>query len=262
MQLEPVAEEQIRNLWLLNKPCYLKLLEITPTEYWNWAYWRGLQFADLTQKASAFLESYKSACKDMVFSHDWFSDKIWIWHEITEPYKNKQPMILEVGVFEGRSVVFCMEYLPGSKVTAVDHFVIKKGFTSTQNITLKMDSEEAFKLNTARYGDRVEVFSEPSWAALTKLVYQGRKYDIIYVDASHTAPDVLADTLIAWRMLKVGGLWIWDDFLLDIEKVGLESVSGGVVTFLKMYEGCYEWVHAGWQVAIRKTSDYGVGMTI
>jgi hypothetical protein len=54
-------------------------------------------------------------------------------------------------------------------------------------------------------------------------------------------------------MLKVGGLFIWDDFMLDVRDIGPKTVTQGVCTFLEMYKGQYEWVHAGWQVIARKT---------
>ena len=162
--------------------------------------------------------------------------------------------ILEIGVFEGRSVVFCLEYVPNCEVVAIDHFVLKAGWTSSQGVTLTIDCEAAFDRNVAPYGDRVRKLTTSSWAGLSQLIYERAEFDVIYVDAAHTSPDVLADSLLAWRMLKVGGLFIWDDFLLDVWNIGMNSVTPGICTFLKMYRGQYEWVHAGWQVIVRKIS--------
>ena len=262
MKFEPTVDAELERMWAYHKDSYRHFFEAVPSEWLNWAHWRGLQYDELNRKAAGFRAAFETATADMHFSHDWFSDKIWAWHEILEPYRHSKPEILEVGIFEGRSVAFCLEYSPGSRVTAVDHFALKKGWTSDQGVTLTIDSEEAFKRNTARYGDRVELIVDRSWPALSRLIFEGRRYDVIYIDASHTAPDVLADSVLAWRMLKPGGLWIWDDFMLDSGNFGLETVGKGVTTFLDLYEGQYEWVHAGWQVAIRKTGRYGEGMPL
>ena len=36
---------------------------------------------------------------------------------------------------------------------------------------------------------------------------------MVYVDGGHGAPDVLADAVLAFRLLRVGGLMIFDDYL-------------------------------------------------
>jgi len=36
---------------------------------------------------------------------------------------------------------------------------------------------------------------------------------LIYIDASHYAPDVLSDAVIAFKLLKPGGMLIFDDYL-------------------------------------------------
>lgn len=38
-------------------------------------------------------------------------------------------------------------------------------------------------------------------------------FDFIYVDGSHEAPDVLFDALLAHRLVKVGGVIAFDDYL-------------------------------------------------
>ena len=38
-------------------------------------------------------------------------------------------------------------------------------------------------------------------------------FDLIYVDGSHQASDVLTDSIIAFQLLRVGGVMIFDDYL-------------------------------------------------
>lgn len=253
--LEPNVHWQIQMISEHRPESFKRWLETVPADWWLTAIRRGRAYETLVQESLDFKAHYDAVCAKMQYSHDWFSEKLWSWHDFMKPYADRPIDILEVGVFEGRSVVFCLEYCSKSKIVAVDHFVIKKGWTSSQGITLEMDSEEAFDRNVARYGDRVRKLAAPSWSGLSDLIYERRQFDVIYIDAAHTTPDVLADSLLAWRMLRPGGLFIWDDFVLDVWEIGPNTVTDGISTFLKMYEGKYEWVHAGWQVAVRKTGD-------
>lgn len=142
-----------------------------------------------------------------------------------------------------------------SKVTALDNFSLKKGWTSTQGITLEMDSEEAFRRNTEPYGDRVRTIVANSWTGLTQLIDEKVSFDVIFIDAAHTMPDVMADTLLAWRLLNIGGLFIWDDFLLDCWDWHKGPVGPGVAAFLGSFPHAWEVVHAGWQVIVRKRAE-------
>jgi hypothetical protein len=255
IQIEPDADYRL-DLIAQHRPEQFKLfLETVPADWWVTAVRTGRNYSVLKQSAAAFEEHYHALCASLRFSHDWFSNKIWLWHDILAPIRKTRANILEVGVFEGRSVVFCLEFLPRSTIVAIAHFVCKKGWTSSQGITLEADCEEIFDGNVARYGNRVRKMTSSSWAGLSALIYERATFDLIYVDAAHNTPDVLADSLLAWRMLKVGGLMIWDDFMLDVWSMSPNSVTQGICTFLKMYAGQYEWLHAGWQVAVRKTGD-------
>lgn len=37
-------------------------------------------------------------------------------------------------------------------------------------------------------------------------------FDFYYVDGSHVAPDVMADAVLGWRLLKPGGIMVFDDY--------------------------------------------------
>ena len=210
---------------------------------------------ELIAKGENFMRRFAGICSEKIFSHDWFSDKAWAWHDVIAPFADQSAEILELGVFEGRSVIFMLEALRQSRVTALDHFVIKKGWTSSQGITLSMDSEQAFRQNIAPYGDRVRTIAAKSWNGLTQLIEEQARFDIIYIDASHTMPDVMADTLLAWRMLKPGGLFMWDDFLLDIWDWHKGPVGPGIAAFMRSFPHAWEVLHAGWQVIVRKRGE-------
>lgn len=46
---------------------------------------------------------------------------------------------------------------------------------------------------------------------LIQLSQEKLRFDLIYVDASHVAIDVLQDAVVCWRLLEVEGILIFDD---------------------------------------------------
>ena len=50
-------------------------------------------------------------------------------------------------------------------------------------------------------------------------------FDLVYIDGSHSAKDVLLDSLLAWRLLRPGGAMIWDDYEWALPWVDAEYVE-------------------------------------
>lgn len=249
---EPEAARHL--LWLLDiAPARVfELARIAPAGYWLGVLQSGETHRKGEENAREFIAGLYATYGGMKFSHDWFGSKIAVWTEILRPLRKRPLRVLEVGVFEGRSVAFLMEYVPKSTVVALDHHVLKKGWTSTQGITLEWDTEDAFDENTARYGKRVEKIVAPSAVGLARLVDEKREFDVIYIDAGHTEEEALTDSRLAWDMLAPDGLLIWDDFLLDLERAEFRPTCFGICKWLQENPGKWEIVHAGWQLMVRK----------
>jgi predicted O-methyltransferase YrrM len=60
-------------------------------------------------------------------------------------------------------------------------------------------------------------------AQLPMLLANGLRghFDLVYVDGSHQAPDVLLDLVLSWQLLAVGGMLVMDDYLWA-ERYGAE----------------------------------------
>ena len=50
---------------------------------------------------------------------------------------------------------------------------------------------------------------------LSNLISQGHKesFDFIYIDPSHQAPDILTDAVLAFKLLRLSGVMVFDDYL-------------------------------------------------
>ncbi len=79
-------------------------------------------------------------------------------------------------------------------------------------------------------------------------------YDFIYIDASHKADDTFVDAYYAHKMLKPGGILIFDDFGWKDPKNPhpVNSPQLGVEVFNIMYGSYYSIILKGYQVGFIK----------
>jgi predicted O-methyltransferase YrrM len=76
--------------------------------------------------------------------------------------------------------------------------------------------------------------------------------DIVFVDGSHEASDVLQDIVLSWRLLKPRGIIIMDDYEWGLDRPLIERPKPAIDAFLKCYEGQYEVLQKEYQVIVRK----------
>jgi predicted O-methyltransferase YrrM len=181
--------------------------------------------------------------KEREFTSDWTSDHFQTWARLLEPLRQRPVDILEVGSFEGRSATFFLEYLPLSHIICIDRF---RSHTHP-------GYERRFRRNMKRYGARVEAIRAESITALQSLLPSARCFDVIYIDGGHARDDVLIDSLLCWRLLRVGGIMIWDDYRLNIEPYC--GPQEAIDHALQLYNGAFVELHRAEQVIIRKTEE-------
>ncbi len=61
------------------------------------------------------------------------------------------------------------------------------------------------------YAGNIFFMRQNSSAALMELINKNVQAELIYVDGDHTAPQVLEDLVLAWKLLKPGGIMLCDD---------------------------------------------------
>jgi predicted O-methyltransferase YrrM len=80
-------------------------------------------------------------------------------------------------------------------------------------------------------------------------------YDFIYIDGDHTAEGVLQDAVLAWRLLKPGGIMAFDDYLWEDPR-GIEFQPGWAIdTFVGAVKDESEVLLSNSQVWLRKNND-------
>ncbi|RIB10708.1 methyltransferase domain-containing protein [Gigaspora rosea] len=188
------------------------------------------------------------------FTYDWFKGSIPNWEKHLLHLKNEKINVLEIGAFEGRSTVWILEELfknPESKLISVDPFEVcflddginVKNYEMTFRENVKMTGKEK----------QSETMKSLSFEALTKLNYESKiKFDFIYIDGSHIAKNALADAVLAWNLLKDGGIMTFDDYEWDRYKEEYNNPKVAINTFIKCYEPELEVIHKGFQVTLKK----------
>jgi predicted O-methyltransferase YrrM len=155
------------------------------------------------------------------FSQDWFSHHIPSVERILAQLRPTS--LMEIGCYEGRSTSYLIE-----RCAAFGPLQIYCVDTWQGSVDLppeKMDGvEQRFDRNVATAAARagadvtLRKIRQRSETALAGLVIErADPFDLIYIDGSHTAPDVLADAILAFQLLRVGGVMIFDDYLWSME---------------------------------------------
>jgi predicted O-methyltransferase YrrM len=187
------------------------------------------------------------------FSYDWVSPHTKEWEKDLQHLKGKPHVrALEIGCFEGQSACWFLDNIltdPTSRLVCVDPFAVPMA-----TILLRF-FEAHFDHNIAASGasDRVQKLVGPSQVVVRTL--QPSQFDFIYVDGSHKVGDVLQDAVLAWTVLRPGGVVMFDDYaLVDDVSEGLMARAPGraLDAFMSILGSSATLIRKDWQLVLRK----------
>ena len=161
---------------------------------------------------------------------------------------------LEIGSYEGCSARWFLKNIltdPTSDIVCVDTF--KGGGPMAEFKDDELLTKFLATINPWR--GQVVIVRDTSDTALRYQLAVQNHFDLVYIDGSHVATDVLKDSVLAWPTLKVGGMVIWDDYGWEGLHDPIQQPKLAVDAFLACYDGKYEVVGKEWQVAIRKVKE-------
>lgn len=186
------------------------------------------------------------------FTQDWFSIYIPAWDRIITLEKPRK--ILEIGSFEGRSACYLIEKcaaLAESEVSitcvdtwegSIEHRPGAAAAAVMGEVERRFDHNVRIALAKAGKPVTLRKVKQHSRNALASLIAAGEQesFDLIYIDGSHEAPDVLADAIMAFPLLRVGGTMIFDDYLWSMQRPGAQDVllmpKPAIDAFLNIYQ--------------------------
>ncbi len=158
---------------------------------------------------------------------------------------------LEIGCFEGRATLWLLENVltdPSARIEVIDTFTGSPEFAV---MGVDGSSLARFTHNVSPYAEKVTVMRGESGPILRTLPL-AETYDFVYVDGSHSAPDVLADAVFAWPLLKRRGLLVFDDYRWQLAGVEHERPAIAIDAFLSVLGHRTSLVHEGSQLAVVK----------
>jgi predicted O-methyltransferase YrrM len=166
--------------------------------------------------------------EDFEFTTDWFSRFSGVWTQLIARHKPER--MLEIGSYEGRAACFLIESCAAERPIEL-HCVDTWAGGVEHDVGAMPAVEARFERNIDRARAKVphpvdfHKHKSLSAPALIQLLADGggERFDLVYVDGSHQACDVLADAVLAFMLLRVGGLLIFDDYLWSMEPQGRQN---------------------------------------
>ncbi|KAN0092929.1 glycosyltransferase family 8 protein [Tylopilus felleus] len=200
-------------------------------------------------------------------TQDWFSFNKPAWRDLFHLVHSEAPRVLEIGSWEGRSAVFLLTTLcaTSGELISIDHFDLM-GTAEGRERYRKLTHNLALTRRPTRV---LPQFSIP--ALYTLLQEEMNKNDDagfnwIYVDGSHRSDDTLLDAELAWRLARLGCIFIFDDY--NWPEQPLDSPihpRRGIDAFLAVHKGEYERLSTNpeqYQMVIQKKIPMRIGFLL
>jgi len=187
------------------------------------------------------------------YTTDWFTRHLPIWNPLLTATKPKK--ILEIGSFEGRSTVFMInnatKYNDDVEIHCIDTWLgsPEHGDTDFTQVEARFDANVKEAKQEVFENVTVIKHKGTSLEQLSKLVVEGHlsTFDWVLVDGSHLAADVLYDAIFAFKLARVGGIIVFDDYNvleapdlennLDFPKIAIQSfgkIYGKKVSLIRL----------------------------
>lgn len=179
------------------------------------------------------------------FSVDWFAPNIPVWDMFLPQFNPKK--ILEIGAYEGRSTCYLIEkfgQIRQLEIHCVDSWEggVEHDKSAMSSVEQRFDKNTRLAIKNALYPVSLVKHKKYSNIALAELIAGGHtsNFDVVYVDGSHQAPDVLSDAVMSFPLLRVGGLMIFDDYLWSVDEMGKQDPfkmpKPAIDAFLNLYQ--------------------------
>jgi hypothetical protein len=171
---------------------------------------------------------------------------------------------LEIGIFEGRTSIWLLDNV------LKEHIYTKKGGV-LHCIDPALTKNGQF--NLAQHKGNVIYYNELSSRVLIRLLQEnlGLLFDFIFVDGDHNACNLLEDLVLSWKLLRVEGIMLIDDYEMettdpwhyishpeftDNPKLRFTHPRIAIDAFLSIYRGQYDLIIDNYQIGIKKTVDF------
>ena len=194
----------------------------------------------------------------MDFTHDWFSHNIPRWEKLLQPLVGKSIRALEIGCFEGRATQWLLQNVlthEDARITCCDTFEGAMEHREGRHAADFHEVERIFDYQVlVPFQGKVAKVKATSFEALTEF---NRKtpthlFQLVYIDGSHVAKDVMMDALLTWRLLEPGGILIFDDYAWDYYADPTLTPRIAIDAFLALFQHDLQILDKGYQVMVQR----------
>ena len=181
----------------------------------------------------------------------WFRKKAQpVWERYILPMRDQIKRYLEIGTGEGGSVRWVLQNLPVELAVTVDPFA---GQMAGREVSARLYLEKWLP------GPPLRMVEEQSLSYLASRIRACPEYrfDFVYIDGDHDALPCLTDCVLAWALLKAGGIMAMDDYdrtwKMSRRGVNVPRTKQGIEGFLTAATGQYDILfEEPFQVAVLK----------
>jgi predicted O-methyltransferase YrrM len=160
----------------------------------------------------------------------------------------KENKILEIGCFEGLSGVFFADnFLDNEKssLTCVDPFLTIVDNDHSQFLQNNEEMNFDFNISNCKNSDKIIIHKITSDSFFEN---NNQTYNFIYIDGCHKPDFIKRDMENSFNILEKNGIMWMDDY-----RGGRDGlIKNCMDAFLKKYDGQYNLIHTGYQLAIQK----------
>lgn len=181
---------------------------------------------------------------DMNFTSDWVTANEPNFKKCMDSLGDLRHKFLEIGSFEGRSTCWFLQngLADNGSMVCIDTF---KPYWYTSGDLLEIFNANVREVK--RKNQVISTFAMDSKKALAQLFQQKQNYDFIYIDGDHSAEGVMSDAVMAWQLLRSGGVMLFDDYEYETE-----PTKCGIDGFLMGFVGKYDLLLKNYQLAVIK----------
>ena len=174
--------------------------------------------------------------------------------------------ILELGCFKGEmskwfsdnlldnrySRLYCVDTWEGSEEYKQNYSNVKKTFKNTIETTFHNN------IKKSKHPKKIKIFKNTTTDFFLTFLKKVKNpiFDLIYVDASHDARNVICDAILSFKALKVNGYMVFDDYEWKKMPHNYERPKVAVDSFIHMFRDNVKVTHRGYKMIIQKTKEY------
>lgn len=189
------------------------------------------------------------------FTKDWFFWAPPIWEQIVPQMKNRK-RFLEIGSYEGRSTTWLIEnaVASGGNITCIDTWLGGEEHTAGEMVAAEGRFKSNLKLALGKRNGEVTatIRKTNSFQGLIECYLLGETFDFIYIDGSHIAKDVMTDACLAFKLLNVDGVMVFDDYEWAADGPETHKPKMAVDAFLQMFSEQIYVINKQYQVSIQR----------